>query len=185
MTRIGYMSISVFRTANKLDAEAIARLVNQAYQPKADAAGWTHEADLVDGGRTSVRQVAEIIAAPDSLMLVGLKGLEVVACVHVEREGKHCHIGMFAVNPALQGAGVGKQLLAYAEEQASLVFGAQKLVMFVLAARTELIAYYLRRGYQKTGVALDYTQLADAGKPKLAGLKVEVLEKQLNNNITR
>lgn len=181
------MGVSVqyaFRAANKLDAEEIAQLVNQAYHPEPDVAGWTHEADLVYGNRTSAGQVTEIISKPDSIMLVGLNGSEIVACVHVEKDGSNCHIGMFAVNPAQQGAGAGKQMLAYAEQQANSVFGAEKFVMYVLSARTELIAFYLRRGYQKTGYVMDYMLLADAGKPKQADLKVEVLEKQLNNGKT-
>ena len=178
------MSISAFRTANKLDAEEIAQLVNQAYRPEPDAAGWTHEADLVYGNRTSAGQVTEIISKPDSLMLLGLNGSEIVACAHIEKDGSSSHIGMFAVNPALQGAGVGRQMLAYAEERANVVLGTKKFVMHVLSARTELIAFYLRRGYKKTGYVMNYTLLADAGKPKHDGLKVEVLEKHLNNGKT-
>lgn len=175
------MGISHFRTANKLDAEEVAQLVNQAYQPEPGAAGWTHEADLVFGNRTSAGQVAEIISKPGSLVLVGLNGLKIVTCVHIEQDDSICHIGMFAVNPALQGTGTGKQMLAYAEERANVIFGATRFVMYVLSARVELIAFYLRRGYQKTGHVMDYTLLANAGKPKQDGLMVEVLEKQLNN----
>jgi ribosomal protein S18 acetylase RimI-like enzyme len=171
------MSIDTFRTASKSDAEAIAQLVNMAYRPEAGTAGWTHESNLVYGSRTNVVQVSEILSKPDSVILVGLKGSEIVACVHVEKDGSYSHIGMLAVNPKLQGAGVGKQLLAHAERYANENFGSEKFIIIVVSSRSELIAFYLRRGYQKTGTVQDYPLSAGVGTPKFPNLKTEVLEK--------
>jgi GNAT superfamily N-acetyltransferase len=169
--------MDTFRTANKFDAEAIAQLVNKAYRPETATAGWTHESDFVFGNRTSVIQVEEILSKPDSVILVGLKDSEIVACVHVEKDGIYSQIGMLAVNPKLQGAGNGKQLLAHAERYANENFGSEKFIMIVVSLRIELIAFYLRRGYQKTGTVWDYPLFAGVGIPKYPNLKIEVLEK--------
>ena len=174
------MSIDTFRTANKIDAEAITQLVNQAYRPALGSAGWTHESDLVSGSRISAGQVTDMLSKPDSIILVGLKDSKIIACVHIEKVESNCHIGMLAVFPNRQGAGDGSQMLAYAENYANELFGAEKFVMVVVSLRSELIAFYLRRGYQKTGSVMDYPLSANAGTPKYANLKVEVLEKHFN-----
>lgn len=179
------MNIDIFRTADSTDMDAIVQLVNRAYRPEAGISGWTHEADLVSGIRVSAGQVAAILAKQDSVILVGFKDSEVVACVHVEKHGNNSHIGMLAVNPLLQGTGFGKQMLAYAETYAREEFGAVTFVMFVLSLRNELIAFYQRRGYQKTGDITDYPLSAGVGIPKHADLKVEILEKRHNNNQMR
>lgn len=102
-----------------------------------------------------------------------------MACVHVEKDGNNSYIGMLAVNPDMQGKGMGKQMLAQAEQYARTRFHARKLVMAVVSARHELIAFYLRRGYQKTGTVMDYPLSAGAGSPKHTGLKIEILERNI------
>ena len=172
--------MDTFRTAHKSDAEAIAQLVNKAYRPELGASGWTHESNLVSGSRTNADQVSETISKPASVILVGLEDPEIVACVHIEKDGSNSHIGMLAVSPILQGAGIGKKMLAHAERYASEIFGSEKFIMVVVSSRSELISFYLRRGYQKTGSVMDYPLLAGAGTPKHAGLKIEALEKRSN-----
>ena len=166
-----------FRQGQATEAATIAALVNQAYQPAPNAAGWTHEADLVCGDRVRADQVVAAIAKPDSVVLLGLIGVEIAACVHLEKTGRHCHMGMFAVNPARQGTGLGKQLLAQAERYAQHTLDCDRYVMQVIAARTELLAFYVRRGYQKTGLRSDYASIPGASTAKIMGLQVETLEK--------
>ena len=172
------MVIDTFLTGTKSDAETIAQLVNRAYRPQAGTAGWTHESVWVSGNRTSVGQVEEIISRPDSVILVGLVGSEIIACVHVEKRRNNCIIGMLAADPTLQGAGAGKKTLAYAERFAMEKFRAEKFIMIVVSSRKELIEYYLWRGYRKTGVIRDYPLSAGFGTPKISNLKIEILEKQ-------
>ncbi|MCE9551141.1 MAG: GNAT family N-acetyltransferase [Betaproteobacteria bacterium] len=179
------MSIDIFRTASKLDAEVIANLVNMAYRPESGASGWTHESDLVSGSRTNVDQIVDIISKPDSVILLGIKGSEIAACIHIEKDDSSGYIGMFAVNPTLQGAGVGKQMLAYAEWYASENFSSDKFIMVVVSSRSELISFYQRRGYQKTGSIMDYPLSAGAGIPKHPDLKIEILEKRSDITVKR
>lgn len=174
------MKTDSVRIANVTDAEAVARLVNISYRPEFGTHGWTHESGLVSGERTNEHQVAEAISRKDSFVLLGLRGQEVVACVHVEKEGKNCHIGMLAVNPSLQGAGIGKRMLSEAEHFAEANFASETFTMLVLSERLELISFYVRRGYRRTDVVMDYPLSAGVGTPRFEDLKVEVLKKRSN-----
>jgi len=171
------MYLDTFRTATTSDAQSIAKLVNWAYRPEPGAIGWTHESALVSGNRINATQVMAVMARPCSVILLGLKDSEIVACVHAEKDGGNSQIGMLAVHPSLQGVGIGKQMLAHAESHAMEIFGAEKFTMLVVCGRSELVAYYLRRGYQKTDTILNYPVAANVGVPKDPNLKIEVLEK--------
>ena len=168
-----------FRAAIPDDAGAIARLVNAAYRPaegdNAGKGGWTHESSLVRGNRTSPDQVENLIAT--SFVLVGIMDATVVACAHIAQEGKEAHIGMLAVAPVLQGTGIGKTLLAQAEAHASTALNAEQLVLIVVSSRSELVDFYLRRGYQRTGAVLAYPVDAGVGSPIHGALDLEVLKK--------
>jgi ribosomal protein S18 acetylase RimI-like enzyme len=165
------------RSAVSADATVIAQLVNKAYRPQGTATGWTHESALVSGDRTTAEQVVELLAKPYSIILVGLENGEIIACIHIEKHGHSSHIGMLAVCPSLQATGVGKQILVFAEQFAKSNFTAEKFVMQVMSSRIELIDFYLRRGYHKTGVLLDYPIAAGVGVPIYPGLTLERLEK--------
>jgi len=65
--------------------------------------------------------------------------------------GGKAYLGMFAVDPVRQAGGLGRALLAKAESAARAEFRADTMEMTVIAARAELIAYYERRGYARTG----------------------------------
>lgn len=165
------------RTARSADAIAIADLVNRAYRPEPGEAGWTHESGLVSGTRTNPDQVRAVLARPHSVILVIAGTAGIVACVHVEKSGVAAGIGMLAVAPSRQGLGLGDRMLAAAERHAVRMFGVAKLVMTVVAPRAELIAFYERRGYRKTGLVAAYPVAQGVGTPRLPGLTVEYLEK--------
>jgi ribosomal protein S18 acetylase RimI-like enzyme len=96
-------------------------------------------------------------------------------------EGASVYIGMFAVQPGGQGKGVGRALLAEVERVSRDELGRREARMTVLVQRTELIAWYERRGYQRTGEhepwPYDDPRL---GLPRRDDLKFEVLRKQLD-----
>lgn len=171
------MILDAVRAANTLDIGVIVQLVNSAYRPKSGAHGWTHEADLIAGARTSANQIAELLSKLDSVILLGLIRSESAACVHIERIGGDSYIGMLAVTPSHQDSGIGKELLAHAEHYARTMFRTDRFVMMVVSSRSELISFYQRRGYQRTGSVMPYPLSARAGTPIEAGLKIEILEK--------
>jgi GNAT superfamily N-acetyltransferase len=164
------------RVAAARDVAAITAVVNRAYRPAPGEAGWTHEAHLVAGARTSDAQVEELMTAPGSMLLIGLCCGEVAACIQVEATGGGCYFGMLAVDPLRQGQGLGTRMLEFAEHYATEKLGASRLVMTVVSRRQDLVSFYLRRGYQLTGRVMDYPSYA--GIPSEPGLELVELAKQ-------
>jgi ribosomal protein S18 acetylase RimI-like enzyme len=142
-----------FRRATGTDVAAIVRLVDSAYRGEASRAGWTTEADLLDGQRTDAAAVAEMLQEPDSTVLLAEEsGGQLVGCCRLERRpGAEAYFGMFSVQPLRQGEGLGRQVLAEAERIARDDWAATTMVMTVIAQRAELIGWYERRGYRRTG----------------------------------
>ncbi|MFJ6718103.1 GNAT family N-acetyltransferase [Streptomyces sp. NPDC091259] len=140
-----------FRPAVDADVPDLVALVESAYRGDASRAGWTTEADVLDGQRTDPDGVRQIIDAADGVLLVVERAGELVACCQLEHRGDHAYFGMFAVRPGLQGGGLGKEVLAEAERRAREQWGAKEMRMTVVNVREELIAYYERRGYRRTG----------------------------------
>ena len=169
-----------FRNATAADVNAIVRLVESAYRGDVSRQGWTTEADFLDGQRTDPAGVAEIIAKPCSRVLLGERAGELHACCHLEKQADACYFGMFSVLPTLQGAGVGRQMLAEAESLARSEWKCTKMEMTVISIRDELVAWYERRGYRRTGTYKPFPY-GDArfGIPKRDDLRFELLEKQL------
>jgi ribosomal protein S18 acetylase RimI-like enzyme len=171
-----------FRGATVADVPEIVRLVESAYRGEASRVGWTTEADLLDGQRTDAPAVAEMLQAADGAVLVAVSdGGEMVGCCRLEqRPGAEAYFGMFAVQPALQGAGVGGQLLAEAERVARDDWAATAMVMTVIAQRADLIAWYERRGYRQTGESQPFPYGDERyGIPRRPDLVFSVLTKPL------
>lgn len=169
----------MFRKAGVPDMAAIVALVNAAYRGDSSRRGWTTEADLLDGQRTDAGEIAGLIAAEGSMILLCLDGPELIGSVHLQRTPAGVYLGMFSVQPALQGRGIGKRFLAVAERLAREEWGVTTALMTVITLRHELIAYYERRGYRRTGRFEDFPDDPRFGIPRVAGLRLEVLEKTL------
>jgi GNAT superfamily N-acetyltransferase len=167
------------REAGLPDAGAIVSLVNTAYRPNASNRGWTHEADIIAGLRIDHGQVTELFLRPDSVILIGHHETRLAACVHVQKMGLSSYIGLLAVRPELQGSGVGSRMLDHAEQYALSHFLSTTVVMTVITRRTELISFYLSRGYQLTGKTESYPVSAGVGLPKCPNLRLSKLVKSL------
>ncbi|WP_405009319.1 GNAT family N-acetyltransferase [Kitasatospora sp. NBC_01539] len=141
----------VFRTAGPADVPAVVALVESAYRGDASRAGWTTEADLLAGRRTDEAAVAAVVARPDSVVLLAEADGVLLGCCHVERRPEAGYFGMFSVRPGLQGAGLGRTLLTRAETHAREQWGLTAMEMTVIEQRADLIAWYERRGYRRSG----------------------------------
>jgi N-acetylglutamate synthase-like GNAT family acetyltransferase len=169
-----------FRTAAEADIPAIVALVESAYRGESGRRGWTTESDLLDGQRTDAADVADAIARPDSRVLLLERDGRLLACCHLERKGEAAYFGMFAVDPAQQTGGLGKRLLGEAERQASQDWGCRLMEMTVIVQRQELIAWYERRGYHRTGNYKPFPYGQERfGIPRRDDLRFEVLVKEL------
>jgi ribosomal protein S18 acetylase RimI-like enzyme len=180
MTNANLESLT-FRAATADDVQAIVALVQSAYRGAASRAGWTTEADLLDGQRTDADEVTTLIDAPASRILLGERGGVLLASAHLQKHGATCQFGMFAVRPDRQGAGLGTAMLTEAERRARDEWGCRTLQMTVITLRTELIAWYERRGYHRTGIFKPFPY-GDVhfGIPKRDDLRFEVLHKSLS-----
>ena len=168
-----------FRRADATDIAALNTLVNRAYRPAPEHAGWTHENGLVSGQRITPAQLASLLAQPNGQVLLGCQQGQIVACVHIENGGDYGYVGMLAVDPGCQTGGLGKAMLAHAEQQLQAQYKVGRSRMTVLTSRPELRAFYLRRGYAPTGERLPFPLEAGVGQLLQDGLELEVLEKHL------
>ena len=174
-----------FRAATLDDIPALVSLITSAYRGEVSKQGWTTEADLLDGNRIDADVLRHDIERPRSRVLIAERPGEadaagVLACAHVCEEGNAGYFGMFSVRPDLQGGGVGKAVMAEAERIVRDDWALPAMRMTVIDVRDELIAWYERRGYYRTGIKKPFPY-GDAryGIPKRDDLRFEVLEKIL------
>ncbi|MES4891827.1 GNAT family N-acetyltransferase [Streptomyces sp. NPDC096012] len=169
-----------FRDATDADVDVLVALIESAYRGDASRAGWTTEADILQGQRTDPEGVLEVIKSSDSRLLTVEQGGRTVACCQLEHRGEHVYFGMFAVSPELQGAGLGKAVLAEAERYSRDVWGVSEMHMTVISVREDLIAWYERRGYRRTGKMSPFPYGDERfGVPQRADLQFELLVKSL------
>ena len=191
------------RQAEASDVDALEQLLNRCYR---QAEGWTNEADLVGGIRTTKDELLAVINDPKHYVFIypktttgerdGKETGELLGCIAVDIKDdadknenaskKKAYIGMFAVLPELQGLGVGHQILQAAETfaqrhlQSNIQASAQnpaRLTMSILSHRPELLAYYQRRGYQLNGNSMPFPVDGNNGEPKRQDLELLELEK--------
>ena len=129
------------RAAVSEDVDAIARLINTAF---------VVERIAFDGDRTNPRNVRALMNTGKFLLAEDSAGL--AGCVYVELRGDRSYLGLLAVNPPRQGTGLGRQLVAAAEE-CSRTAGSRAVDLRIISPRAELVPFYRRLGYAETGTA--------------------------------
>ena len=123
-----------------------------AYRGDSARRGWTHEADLLDGQRIDRASLEATLADPSQLILLARQDGALAGCVQITDRGDGlAYLGMLSVDPARQAGGIGRSLVAAAESAARDRFGARRMEMTVIIQRAELIAWYERLGYARTG----------------------------------
>lgn len=189
------------RQADANDVSALEQLLNLCYRQDE---GWTNEADLVGGIRTTADELAGVIANPKHYVFVypqtdtgergGKEIGELLGCIAVDMKvetgsdkkshSNKAYIGMFAVHPKLQGAGIGNVILqateTFAERHLKSNNQPTRLTMSILSHRPELLAYYQRRGYQLNGNSMPFPVDGNNGEPKRDDLVLLELEKIVN-----
>ncbi|KAB7771978.1 GNAT family N-acetyltransferase [Xanthomonas maliensis] len=174
------MHTTTFRTATVEDIDALVALVTSAYRGDTSRVGWTTEADFLDGARIDPEVLRQDLLRDRSLVLLVEQDGQLRACAHIADDHGAGYFGMFAVDPTAQGSGLGKLLLAEAERIVHGVWGLPVMRMTVIDIRHELVAFYERRGYRRTGILKPFPY-GDArfGIPLRDDLRFEVLEKPL------
>jgi ribosomal protein S18 acetylase RimI-like enzyme len=132
------------------DVSLLNTLINSAYRGESSKKGWTTEANILEGLRTTEQELTETIQNPKNTILKFTQNNQIIGCVLLVEKELQLYLGMLTVSPELQNSGIGKKLLQQAEIHASAV-GLYKIVMTVISVREELIAWYKRNGYEDTG----------------------------------
>lgn len=132
------------------DIPSLNILINSAYRGETSKKGWTTEAHLLEGKRTTEEELTEIILDPKNTFLKFTENDQIIGSVLLVEKEHQLYVGMLTVSPELQNSGIGKKMLAEAENHAKTV-GLSTLSMTVVSVRAELIAWYKRHGYVDTG----------------------------------
>ncbi|MDB5708019.1 MAG: family acetyltransferase [Sphingomonas bacterium] len=171
----------IIEAAGPDDLAPLHALIEGAYRGDGARRGWTHEADLIDGQRTDTETLAAIIDDARQHILVVRNDDAIIGCVALTDKGDGtCYLGMLTVAPDLQAAGLGRQLIEAGERHVAASFGARRIEMTVIAQRAELIAWYERRGYHRTGERRPFPYGDPRiGTPRSDALDFIVLERDL------
>jgi GNAT superfamily N-acetyltransferase len=169
------------RIAEPGDAENLSRLVNSAYRGESSRRGWTTEAGLLGGQRTDPDALRELISAKANAILLLHSDAGLTGCVLLQQKAQSAYLGMLTVLPDLQAGGIGRRLLAAAEDWVFETWRFRLIEMTVIRQRSELIAWYERRGYVNTQ-RTEPSPYGDErfGLPKRPDLEFVVLEKLLH-----
>lgn len=132
------------------DINSLNTLINSAYRGEFSKKGWTTEAHILEGSRTTEAELLEIIEDKHNTILKYTEHNKIIGCVLLKAKENELYLGMLTVSPELQNSGIGKKLLQQAEVFAAAL-GLQKIVMTVISVREELISWYKRNGYIDTG----------------------------------
>jgi len=127
------------RTATEADFEPILNLVNAAFHVERTFKNQDRltAADLESYFKTGIFLISE-----DAGQITG--------CIYVKHNRERAYFGLLAIDPSRQKTGLGRRLVAAAEEFARET-GARFMDMKFIHLRTELPGIYARLGYHVTG----------------------------------
>lgn len=144
--------MTTYRIARLADAPTVRALIEGGYRGDSARKGWSHEADLLGGDRTTPEEVAAMVTAPEKRVLLAEQDGALVGTVTITDLGNGlAYMGLLCIDPVRQTAGLGRALVSEVEQLAAREFGSTRMELIVVDAREELIAWYERRGYTRTG----------------------------------
>jgi len=173
-----YMSMIQIEHATVADVPELTTLINKAYRGADAMKGWATESHLLDGLRIDQETLTEYLQSDDTVFFKCSEGDEIIGSVQIKLTPTGVYFGMLTVNPFKQNTGTGKLLLKQIE-----LFAKQRnydrVYMTVITVRDELIAWYERHGYVRTGEIEPFPTETKFGVPKQP-LELMVMEKHLN-----
>lgn len=165
--------------ANHNDVPALVDLLNSAYRGEDSKKGWTTEANLLEGNRrTDAANLITLMQTPGTAFLIFTNEQnKLVGCVFLHKKENRLYLGMLSVSPLIQAKGIGRQLMTAAENYAKDQ-QCDSIFMKVISVRTELIQWYERKGYHKTGETEPFPTDNKFGVPTQE-LEFVILEKEI------
>jgi ribosomal protein S18 acetylase RimI-like enzyme len=165
------------------DIPAVVRLMNRAYRGAGAAPGWSTEEAFLAGDRTTVELLrADILAKPSASLLKWVDGQSegLPGCVWLEPVGDGVwYLGPLAIDPDRQNGGLGRTTLEAAEDWIRQR-GGKRVRLTVINVREALIAWYIRRGYARTGETAPFPYGDERfGRPLRDDLCFVVFEKDI------
>ena len=132
----------VIRMASEDNVKEITALINLAFAAV--------EQFFVDGDRISEAEVFE--GMQTGAFLVAERNGEWEGCVYVEARGTRAYLVLLSVKPQIQQRGTGSHLMNAAEEHGRKL-GCQFMDIKIVNLRSELPAFYRKRGYIAAGTS--------------------------------
>lgn len=128
------------RRAAPDEAAAITLLVNRAFLP---------EGAYVEGDRTSLEKITSLM--DEGEFYVTEAAGKITGCILIKtNNGTRGYFGMLSVDPDVQGAGIGRRLIEFAEGYCRRA-GCGWMDITVLNLREELPPFYRKLGYAESG----------------------------------
>ncbi|KAG8157543.1 hypothetical protein KVR01_012585 [Diaporthe batatas] len=163
-----------FRIATPDDAVQIQNLIQSSFRTEDPRANWTGSTELASQFHISVDEVLANMHKPDCAVLVATDPADgaIVASVECVRRrttstagisadnknknnnnggGDLARLSMLAVDDARQRSGLGRKVLGRAEDYCRKEWGVTRLGLNALSTRGELISWYERCGFERTG----------------------------------
>jgi N-acetylglutamate synthase-like GNAT family acetyltransferase len=128
-----------FRFAEESDLPALLPLINDAFRVET----W-----FIRGDRLTPERLREHFRA--GRFLIAEEDHAVAGCVYVELHGKRAYLGLLSVDRGRQKNGLGRRLVAAAEEFGREM-GARVIELTVVNLRKELPGWYAKLGYAVVG----------------------------------
>jgi GNAT superfamily N-acetyltransferase len=129
------------RTAQSGDVPALVRLINAAFIVEQ----FVFDGDRINSEETQAfMETGQFLVAEDSAGFAG--------CVYVEARNDRGYLGLLAVDPGRQGEGLGRTLVAAAEEYFRAE-GCCAVDLRIISPRAPLPPFYRHLGYAEIGTA--------------------------------
>ncbi|HVI72068.1 MAG TPA: GNAT family N-acetyltransferase [Pyrinomonadaceae bacterium] len=128
------------RIATPPDASKITGVINKAFR--------VVEGFFIDGPRIAQAEVEQLLVK--GAFLLAEAGDKLNGCVYVELRGERSYLGLLSVDPDSQQGGLGSLLMLEAEKYCR-ERGSRFMDIYIVNLRTDLPAFYERRGYVENG----------------------------------
>jgi GNAT superfamily N-acetyltransferase len=138
---------SRIRQARAEDVEALTCVIDEAF---------VVERPFIEGDRIDGHGIREFMEKGIFLIVEDPAGT--AGCVYCELRGERGYLGLLAVYPERQGAGLGRDLMQGAEEYFRGA-GCCAIDLRIVSARSGLREFYEKRGYEETGTTKLHPQV--------------------------